>query len=270
MLAAIAAERLGALARYVAVFPASCGLLAILTSSGAHEAVAQGLSEPLAWGLFLWAVVLLFFVPGSATSIWGVALLGFSGITRLNHLPAVLLTGAMFLLREAAASVSRRTALPAVVVLAFVLLLPLAHNVAYGGEWLLTTRSAGIRQNLVLPPGQLLETGRDPETRERVHDQLRRIFDVGRGEEDTVLLTGLRLAQASWLVVVSVAIYRRTWYLVCVALLPRSYLGVHLFYQVNTYYPRHIIAGHLAIAVSLCLAFLGPNRSLRGSSPGAK
>ena len=31
--------------------------------------------------------------------------------------------------------------------------------------------------------------------------------------------------------------------------LPLLYLGVHLVFQVDTYYPRHIVAGHLAMAV---------------------
>jgi hypothetical protein len=173
----------------------------------------------------------------------------------LNHLPAVLLTGATFVLRDAP-SRRRRTAILTALSLAAVLLLPLAHNLAYGGAWVFMTRSADIPANLVLTPGRLLDLPGDERVREQFVRQLRYIFDVGLEEDDRVLLAGLRLAQVSWLVAIGVALYRRTLYLFCVALLPLAYLGVHVFYQTDVYYPRHIVSGHLAMGVSVCLAFL--------------
>ena len=40
--------------------------------------------------------------------------------------------------------------------------------------------------------------------------------------------------------------------------MPAAYLGVHLVYEVESYFPRHIIAGHLAMAISLCLVLAPP------------
>jgi hypothetical protein len=255
---AMAAARVSRWARPAIVFPASCSMLALVNAWGSLRASEQGLAEPLAWMLFLGAVLVSSFSPGlprSAASPIGAALIGLSGITRLNHLPAVLLAAALFVL-PGTPKRSPRTAVWVALVLAGVLLLPLLHNLTYGSAWVFLTRSAAIPANLVLSPGRLLDLPDDPEVRERFADQLRQIFDVGLGEDDRVLLIGLRLAQALWLFSICAALYRRTLYLLCVALLPLAYLGVHLFYQTDVYYPRHIIAGHLAMGVSVCLAFL--------------
>jgi hypothetical protein len=256
---ALAAARVGAWVRCAVVLPASCSMLALVNAWGALRATEQGLAEPVAWALFLAAILTFFFArPGGSrdgASLWGAALAGLSAITRLNHLPAVLLMGAMFVL-GGPSSRRRRTALLVAAGLAAVLVLPLIHNLRYGGVWVVTTRSAAIPANLVLSPSLLRQLQSEARVRERFANQLRHVFDVGLGEEDRVLLFGVRVAQGSWLVAIAVALRRRTLYLASVALLPLAYLGVHVFYQVEVYYPRHIIAGHLAMAVSGCLAFL--------------
>lgn len=73
-------------------------------------------------------------------------------------------------------------------------------------------------------------------------------------------MIGLRVSEALWLIAIAIALWRRTLYHVAVALLPVGYLAVHLLYRSGAYYPRHVIAGHLAMAVSACLAALPPAR----------
>ncbi len=40
------------------------------------------------------------------------------------------------------------------------------------------------------------------------------------------------------------------WVALILTITPLMYLGVHVFYNVSTYYPRHIIAGYIAFGVT--------------------
>ena len=190
-------------------------------------------------------------------------LLGLCAFTRLNHLPAVFLVAGASLLYWRPRSSARRL-LPAVLVA--VLLLPLAHNLVYGGAFVLTTRSTFIPRNLVISPGRLLDLPTQPDARAEVAQQLRLMVNSEAGwlSRDQIVV-GLRASEALWVVAIALAVWRRTLYHFAIALLPASYLVVHLLYVVRVYYPRHIIAAHLAMAVSLCLAAL-PLRSGRSLS----
>jgi hypothetical protein len=75
-----------------------------------------------------------------------------------------------------------------------------------------------------------------------------------------LLSMGFRISEALWVATIAIALWRRTWYHAAVALVPAGYLGVHLLYAISTYYPRHVVAGHLAMPVSLCLTLLPSGR----------
>jgi hypothetical protein len=73
--------------------------------------------------------------------------------------------------------------------------------------------------------------------------------------------------QVLWLTVGLLTLARRTapWMTKMLLGLPLLYLGVHLMFQVDIYYPRHIVAGHLAMAV---VALYAPGRG-PGPAPSA-
>jgi hypothetical protein len=185
------------------------------------------------------------------------ALLALCALTRLNHLPAVGLTVVAYYLYRQPVSWSNRL-LPAAV-LGAILLMPLAHNLYYGDQFVLTTRSAGIRQNLQLRPARLLQWPPDPEVRDEIRERLSDMVFLQAGWFGVdQLQAGIRACQALWLGAIALAVWRRTWFHVALVLLPVAYLAVHFFYQINVYYPRHIIAAHLAMAASLALMGLPP------------
>jgi hypothetical protein len=251
MLTAVLGRRLPFAARPVAV-AAAAGMFAMVASSWAQSVTLRGLSEPLAWALYPIAVALLFGGGGLLRQAAGMAAAGACAITRLNHAPAIALTAGTFFAHRR----KWPAALPALALIA-VLLLPLAHNLAYGGAFVVTTNSADIRSNLVISPRRLIENPVAPDVLRALGRQIRLMFNTEAGWwSGAPLLMGLRLAELLWLVAIGAALWRRTIYHALVAALPAGYLAVHLFYQVHVYYPRHIIAAHLAMAVSACLAFL--------------
>ena len=63
--------------------------------------------------------------------------------------------------------------------------------------------------------------------------------------------------QAAWILAALLVARRWRWSRVPAALLllvPALYLGVHLFYTVTVYYPRHLITAYLAMGVAALYA----------------
>jgi hypothetical protein len=116
----------------------------------------------------------------------------------------------------------------------------------------------------VLPPQDLLRLLHDPEVRARVWYQVDHVFylhalrdQFPRGEwVSWVAIHGIQLC---WLAVGLVVLARRRTPGLTKLLVvwPLAYLAVYLVYQVDYYYPRHIIAAHLAMGL-VTLNALGP------------
>ncbi|MGE0705807.1 MAG: hypothetical protein AB7P22_17945, partial [Vicinamibacterales bacterium] len=229
--------------------------LMVLSSNWAQSIALRGLSEPVGWALYPMAFGLLFAVEQRRAHLVGMLLIGLCAFTRLNHLPAVgVIAGAYYLYHQPRSWSGRL--LPAAV-LGAVLLLPLAHNLYYGDAFVLTTRSIAIPQNLELRPAQLLQWPLDPDVSDAVRLRLSELVFLQAGWFGVdELQLGLRLCQALWLIAIPLALWRRTWFHTAIVVLPVAFLAVHILYQISYYYPRHLIAGHLAMALAPALMAL--------------
>ncbi len=192
----------------------------------------------------------------------GATLVGLSFLTRTNHAPALLAIWLIFLGR-----VYRRRPQSAILASALVLaigLLPLAHNLYYGGRWVLVTSSADLPANLVFPPARWLTIAHDAEARDAAWTHLRYLLYLTSSGE-ALLQPVMHGLQAAWILAALLVARRWRWSWMRTTLLllvPALYLGVHLVYTATVYYPRHLISGYLAMGVvALCAA-----RSVKRSS----
>lgn len=229
---------------------AACALSIINSRTLVFEIVAQGASETWTW-IFLPLAIGLLFHPALERNRYrsaGVLLAGLSVITRFNHAPALTLMMAVFI------GAQRRRAIRQLLVWAGlflgVTLLPLAHNLYFGGTAVLTTASATIPENLANDP---LSPAGVQNVASRTRDQLNGILYLGRFRGPlTQSFLGLQLI---FVVALGAAAARAPirWRHLLIGMVPVAYLAVHIVYQVAVYYPRHIVAGYLAIA---CFAIL--------------
>lgn len=134
---------------------------------------------------------------------------------------------------------------------------PLAHNLYYGKALVPLTQSAGIPSNLVIAPTAAAAALSDPGARQILMTQpgWLLVFDG-----DRYLQWMARGSQAAWIATIIWLLRRRRWSgaLWLLASVPALFLGVHVFFQVTVYYPRHIVAGHLAmVLVAMAVLRLG-------------
>jgi hypothetical protein len=249
------------------------GLLALMWSPEMLVFLVEGASEYPTW---IALPFVLWLVSGprltASRALAAVALLACSAITRPNQLPAAALLSLRILSRAR----QRGRGLPIILGLLFggVLLLPALHNLYYGGRVVFMTASAAIPENLVLGPARLWRIWVDPSVRGLLAHQIARVLYLvpGHGHEARFLF---RLCQVTWLGAVALAASRagrRQPFDRTVLVLPWVYLGPHLFLQTHVYYPRHIVAAHLAFALSaMWLACRGRAwlpRTVRTDAPG--
>ena len=199
----------------------------------------------------------------------GAALLGLAFVTRINQGPGLFW---LFGLRcwQAARRSERRFVLAAAT-LATISLMPALHDIYYGGQLEFLTRSAVIPQNLVLRPAHYWQALNDQDLREKIDRQIDWIV-YGSSANDAVgggLLGIIRGLQAVWLGTLLALLFRPTnrrgnlWRTtlrflrspddvrdLCIVLTPIWFLAAHLFYQVDVYYPRHIVMGYVAMATT--------------------
>jgi hypothetical protein len=204
----------------------------------------------------LYALPLLFLSDSTLSVTTGFAMLAVSFTVRSNQLPAILwILGLASILHwrrnRRAVSIGIATA----VVLGC---LPLLHNLYFGHQFVLTTTSAGVSANLTLPPAVWLDFFRGNTTAiASVHEQVAMLFlmaDVDRSQWPTLL--GMAILLFSWLGAGIYALVRRKPAGWAFLVIPILYLAPHLFFVVNTYYPRHIAIGYLAMGAAVWLVFL--------------
>ena len=230
-------------------------IAAVLTLALAGSAVVAlmielSLSEHATW-IFTAAAFALLASRRPRRWAAGAAFLGAALITRPNQSPALLAIAVAFL--APALRQSWRPALVALSVLGGVCVLPLTHNLYYGGRAVFFTTTAGSPATLGIPASTLARTMTDATAREQTAREVRGLFflppwrsSFGHDEVRFVLY-GL---QAAWIAALWLAARRSTAAsLRLLAVVPGLYLGVHLVYAVGNYYPRHIIAGHFAMGL---------------------
>ena len=220
-------------------------LVALITSSHVTEAVLRPLSETPTWTALLLLFPMLFAARNIRAWRGGAALAGLTVGIRPNQAPAIGYLTATLL--AATPSRHRRRALAAMGVFLAISALPLAHNLYYGGRFVPFTTSGDDSRNLTLPPSKLLAIGHDPAVRARAWAQLRALLAL-EPLSTAVVPFALHGLQAVWLV--AAAQWRRVDSTTRLLLLwPAVFLGVHVFYQTTTYYPRHLVAGYLAMGL---------------------
>jgi hypothetical protein len=250
--------------------------LAVLNSATVVSLFRVGASEWPTWAAIPAAVALLFCGRGRRDALGGTVLLAIALLMRPNQAPALALlvllsVGPLLFTR-------RRTALACVAIFTALALLPAVHNVVYGRTLVFTPTGANVPQNLLLRPSELDQVFDDRATRELLVEQAARILYFKPAEEFVAALPyssslarlfhGLQLL---WVAAIAFAITnRRRLSLEAKGLLlvPVLLLLPFLFYNPLVYYPRHMVAGHLAMAVSAMFAFSGYARERRGGLPG--
>jgi hypothetical protein len=250
-------RRLGGRAPATAV---AAGLLLLGFNHAAYGGlrfVVLGASEYPTWILAPLALSRLFASRGARAALQGAAMIGLAALTRLNQLPGLL---ALFAASALRARREPRRWIAGAALIAGLLLLPLAHNALWGRRAEPLTMTRAQPQSLVLPPERALAT---PRGRAQLVRQVRHALMIFRPSWEWGLLWpalhGLQL-----LYVVSVVRWLRSGRPDAEALLvaasPLLILGVHLFYIVNNYYPRHILAAHQLMGLVSVLLASGAGR----------
>ena len=229
---------------------ASALTLALAGSVTSIAMIRLSLSEHATW-IFSAAAFPLLCSRSPRRWAVGCALLGAAIITRPNQAPAVFAIAATFLLPNMRRR--SRAAWLAAAVLGAVCLLPLAHNLYYGGRAVMFTTTAGSPDTLGLPVSTLARISSDRSARGALMQVVRGLLFLppwrsSIGNDDVRFV--IHALQAVWLAALCLALGRSVpaelRILTCV---PAVYLGVHVLYAVGNYYPRHIMAAYFAMGL---------------------
>ena len=224
--------------------------LALAGSALVVQMIGLSLSEHATW-MFTAAAFALLGSRSAPRWVAGGAFLGAALITRPNQAPALAAIAAVFL----APALWRRSrpALLAAAVFGVICLLPLAHNLYYGGRPVIFTTTADSPATLGMPIGTLARITSDATVRAGLVQTVRGLLflppwrsSFGKDEVRFVLYALLAVWVASLYLAARRSVPARVRVL---ALVPALYLGVHVFYAVGNYYPRHILAAYFAMGL---------------------
>ena len=224
--------------------------LALAGSKSAVDMIRLSLSEHATW---MFTLAALAFLSSRRHGRWivGSALLAAALITRPNQAPAIATIAAAFLIPRMWRR--SRAAWIAAAVLCAVCLLPLAHNLYYGGRAVIFTTTADSPDTVGLPVATFARATHDAAARAAVQQALRGLVflpplrsSIGNNDVRFVIY-GLLVV---WVVALCLALGRSVpMQLRILAFVPAMYLGVHVFYAVGNYYPRHIMAAYFAMGL---------------------
>ncbi len=218
-----------------------------LANSNIPAMIQDGITEYPTWIILVWVFPLLTVQPSPRTYLLASILLGFSIITRTNHLPPIL-----FLLGVNLPLIVRqnwKTALLSIACLGAILGLPVLHNWIYGGQAVFLPTTAFTKENLVLPPLTLIKGVSETGVLLKALDQLRYLVGV-IGWKYWIVFVPMLALLAFWLLAMIESL--RNWrkqgwrQRMVVFGLPALYLGVQFFYAMSSVYPRHLVAAYLA------------------------
>ena len=239
-------------------FALGAGLvLGLATSTPVLAFVEAPLSEYPTWVLLPVMFALLFTTRKPRQWVVGGLLGGIAVLCRLNHLLAIL--GYLAVFGWQRWRTSRRAVALTIGIALAMLMLPPIHNRYYGGPATGTLRIMNVnRAALAINPLRLARVHRDPTVRRDLWNQIRGVLYISDIREATTERGGFaRLViwglQWLWLGTAIVALPRSGLAPCTKALLlvPLLYVVVYLFYVVDIYYPRHIVAGYLALGISI-------------------
>jgi hypothetical protein len=228
-------------------------MLALATTPPVVYFVQVSLSEHPTWIFLALLFPMLFASRSPGQWCTGTMLASLSLLTRTNQAPGILAMLGAFAWR--AWALRPRAVLGALTLAALILLIPGWHNLYYGGQLAVIGRPQP--HLLRLPPEKWPRILDDLTVRRQALNQLDHVFYVNPVDDppprgDALSRLAMRGLQVLWLTACVLALRRRGFARGTKALLlglPLLYLGVHLVYVVDDYYPRHVIAGHLAMGL---------------------
>ena len=219
----------------------------------------SSLSEWPTWILGLMFLNIFFKFEFSSNNLYAMCfLLGACFLIRENQFPGlVYLVILMFFLKE-----KKQKFFKPISIFGFFLLLPFLHNFIYGGEFVLN-QDVFISGYYYLSPRDLLFNFQS--VYETFLFQLN--FLTANPLNDSVrLLSGKIFPLTVSVIIVQFlfifAIRLKNVTNLMYFIIPFAFLGPHLFYQVHTYYPRHIIQGYLFMVASTMLINLNNKNSI--------
>jgi hypothetical protein len=218
--------------------------------------IREGLSEYDTWILLLWALPALYWLSSAGSILSGSTGLAISCTIRSNQILGILWI--LFLTVTRAWRKQRKTVLLAGVLLLGIALLPLIHNLYYGHQWVLVATSGDIPANLTLPPSTWLAFLQgDPSAGNTIREQIGMLFLIAKVSRSIVpTLAAMAFIFIIWILATGYWILRREKNLWTLLVVPLFYLAPHFFYQINNYYPRHIVIAYLSMAIVTVLVLI--------------
>ncbi len=214
------------------------------------DIMRQGLSEYPTWIFLPLTVLALFGSKNRMAWLGGSVLLAWAFFIRTNQAPALVFVLALFAIERGKGE--RLTTAACVGILVAFAGLILAHNVYYGGVYTIVPTTNALSGNQPLRLGALLSSETRSEALKVAAYQLNYVLYTGNVVHHVYSLILYRTIQLLWLgstvwlwCTPKVPLTRKA-----LALLPVAYLLVHVFYAVDVYYPRHILAGYFALFIA--------------------
>jgi hypothetical protein len=234
------------------------GLGCVLLGLGGYsvsQLIRDGLPEYVTWTALVWAVPMLFLNTSSRKLAAGMAILALALITRTDQLPgaaAFILLAGMLAWRK-----HRVAAIAGWAMAVFIALLPLIHNIWFGHAPVVFTSSAGMATNLTAPLAVWLAAiSGGPASQAVILDQLKPLFLVSSIPLAQVpTIAALGICAFFYLFTILEKILKKQFDSGCLLAIPLLYLIPHFFFVVQTYYPRHIVAVYLSMAVVSIVAW---------------
>jgi hypothetical protein len=244
-----------------------CGLI-LLGGYYVSVVIREGLSEYDTWILLLWALPGMYAAAAPGAILAGTVALSIAYTIRPNQVTGILW---ILLLTAIGSPKKYRRILPIAGALALgIALLPLLHNLYFGGVWVPAATSGGMSVNLVLLPATWLAfLHGDPAAAAVVREQMGMLFlitDAPRSMWPTLAL--MAVFGLCWVGVAGFSIFLRKWRDLLWMATPVLFLAIHLLYNISTYYPRHIVIGYLCMAV-IPILILRTGRQTAPAAAGA-
>jgi hypothetical protein len=253
-----------------AVLAMALVLILFLGGTYVSDAIRSDLSEYPAWILVACALPLLWMEEPGYRTVAGFAALTFSAVIRVNQFPAALWLGAVSSVR-----VLRRRwgwIIPAGIASLGIALLPLLHNVVYGGAPVPFTQGTTSAALVAVPPSAWIACLQgNPDAAAQVAAQLNSLFlNVWVPDSQRPIIAAMAGLMACWGIACGYALFRRTWRVWPVLFLPAVFLAPHLVYNVTGYYPKYIFSAYLCMGVVLPVVWMKvrkPGRPLERRHP---
>jgi hypothetical protein len=227
----------------------------VVNSPDVRALLTAGASESVTWAIIPLLVAIPFFVPKQRWPwVLGPAAAALTVTIRPDQVLAAVVLMAAFAL--AAPLRLRRSLLGGAGLAVFITLLPAFHDTIYGHRFLHVAVTSGTTTDtLEIPPFDLLGVFSDGAVQSKLWNHVEQILYIPGppGLYDTTLTLLLPLLLLAWLAVVTPAIRRRRSIpraQLLATLVPAAYLAPNVIYQVGGYYPRHIVAGYIAMAAA--------------------